>query len=134
MSWTKNTLLALTQAQPTWVVDAEGECLTVSNDEGIDAFVYAGINQIIVETALFPASSVSDSAALNALILRSHQLVPLTAICISRIGDEDYYVAFGALSIESKESVVVEEIESLFDNVTEFLDLYSEYLLEEQTA
>lgn len=134
MSWTKNTLQALVEAQPSWVVDAAGECLTVSNDEGIDAFIYAGQNQIVAETALFPASSVSDAAALNALILRSHQLVPLTTIGINNIGGDDYYVAFGSLSVDSKESVVVEEIETLFDNVTEFLDLFSEYLLEEQVA
>jgi len=83
---------------------------------------------------LFPASNVSDAAGLNDLILRSHQLVPLSTICINSIGGEDYYVAFGALSVESAEAVVVEEIETLLANVTEFLDLYSDYLTEEAVA
>ena len=128
MSWNKDTLLALIEAQPDWVVESEGECLNISNDEGIDVFVYAGNQQILVETALFSTASVKDKNALNDLILHSHQLVPLTSICINKIGDDEYYVAFGALSTDSKESVVLEEIEALFNNVTEFLDLYSDYL------
>ncbi|BFM48998.1 DUF2170 family protein [Marinomonas sp. THO17] len=128
MSWNKETLLALIESQPNWVAESEGECLNISNDEGIDVFVYVGNQQILVEAALFSTTSVKDKNILNDLILRSHQLVPLTSICINKIADDDYYVAFGALSTDSKESVVIEEIETLFNNVTEFLDLYSDHL------
>ncbi|ADZ92488.1 DUF2170 family protein [Marinomonas mediterranea] len=128
MSWNKDTLLTLIEAQPNWVVEPEGECLNISNDEGIDVFVYVGNQQILVETALFSAANVKDKDRLNNLILRSHQLVPLTSICIKNIGDDEYYIAFGALSIDSKESVVLEEIETLFNNVSEFLELYSDDL------
>lgn len=128
MSWNKSTLLTLIEAQSDWVVESEGDCLTISNDEGIDVFVYVGGQQILVETALFSTSSVKDKAALNELVLRSHHYVPLTAICINNIAGEDYYVAFGALSVDSKDSVVIEEVETLFNNVAEFLDLYDDYL------
>lgn len=128
MSWSNSTLQSLADVQPSWVVEVEGDCLSISNDEGVDAFVYAGIKQILVETPLFPAASVTDLAGLNELILRTHQLVPLTTISLNKIGGEDYYVAFGALSVDSKESVVIEEIETLFDSAAEFLDLYNEYL------
>ncbi|WP_075186909.1 DUF2170 family protein [Teredinibacter haidensis] len=134
MSWSNSTLQLIADAQPLWVVEVEGDCLSISNDEGVDAFIYAGSKQILVETALFPAASVTDTAALNDLILRTHQLVPLTTICLNKIGGEDYYVAFGALSIDSKESVVIEEIETLFDNAAEFLDLYNDYLSVESVA
>ncbi len=134
MSWSKDSLKALAEAQSDWVVEAEGDCLAISNDEGIDAFVYVGNQQIVVETALFPASSVSDQNALNALILRTHQLVPLTTVCLSQIGGEEYYVAFGALSVDSKDSVVIEEVEMLFENTSEFLDLYNELLDMEAVA
>ncbi len=134
MSWSKDSLKALAEIQPSWVVEAEGDCLNVSNDEGIDVFVYVGNQQIVVETALFPAACVTDKAALNDLILHTHQLVPLTTICIHEISGEDYYVAFGALSTDSKDSVVVEEIEALFGNVAEFLDLYGEFLNMENVA
>ena len=128
MSWNTDTLKVLIEDQSNWVIETEGGCLTVSNDEGVDVFVYVGGQQILVETPLFAAQSVTDKAQLNDLILRSHQLVPLTTIGIKAIGNEDYYVAFGALSVDSKNSVVIEEIETLFDNVSEFLDLYSEFL------
>lgn len=134
MSWSNTSLKELAEAQANWVVEAEGDCLTISNDEGIDAFVYVGNQQIIVETALFPAGDVTDVAALNGLILRSHHLLPLTAICISPIGDEEYYIAFGALSVDSKDSVVIEEIETLFANTGEFLDLYNQHLTQEHAA
>lgn len=134
MSWSKDSIKVLAETQPSWVVEAEGDCLNVSNDEGIDVFVYVGNQQIVVESALFPASSVTDKAALNDLILHTHQLVPLTTICVHEISGEDYYVAFGALSIDSKDSVVVEEIEALFGNVAEFLDMYGEFLNMENVA
>ena len=134
MKWNNDTLKELAQSQSSWVVDAEGDCLTISNDEGIDAFIYVGESQIIAETALFPAAKVTDKALMNDLILRTHHLLPLTTICINKIGGEDYYVAFGSLSIDSKDSVIVEEIETLFANVGEFLELYNEHLTEEAAA
>ena len=128
MAWSNDALKTLAESQPAWVVEPEGDCLSISNDEGIDVFVYVGDRQILVETALFPSATVSDTAALNELILRTHHLLPLAAICINKIAGEEYYVAFGALSVDSKDSVVVEEIETLFANVGEFLELYNEHL------
>lgn len=134
MSWSTDKLQALVEAQTSWVVEAEGDCLNISNDEGIDAFAYVGSRQIIVEAALFAAASVKDTAALNNFILHTHQLMPLTTVCINTIDGEDYYIAFGALSVDSKDGVIIEEIETLFDNVTEFLDLYNEHLKMEAVA
>jgi len=134
MIWSNETLKVLAESQPSWVVDAEGDCLRISNDEGIDAFIYVGDRQIVAETALFPAAAVTDKAVLNDLILRTHRLLPLTTICINKIGDQDYYTAFGSLSIDSKDSVIVEEIETLFANVDEFIELYNEHLNEGAAA
>ncbi|GLS27243.1 DUF2170 family protein [Marinibactrum halimedae] len=131
MAWTQTSLKELIEQQPNWVVEDEGNCISISNDEGVDAFVYAGETQIIVEAILFPAKNVGNKAGLNDLVLRTHQLVPLTTIGITTIDREDYYVAFGALSADSKDSVVIEEIETLFTNVDEFLELYSDHLLKE---
>lgn len=131
MAWTYESVKELAQQQPGWVVECEGDCLSISNDEGVDAFVYAGAQQIIVETPLFPLQSVKETTSLNDLILRTHQLLPLTTIGIKTISGEDYYIAFGTLSIDSKDSVIVEEIETLFANVDEFLELYTEYLNQE---
>ena len=68
-----DALKALVESQSSWVVDAESDCLRISNDEGIDAFIYVGDKQIIAETALFPAATVKDKATMNDLIL-NHQL------------------------------------------------------------
>ncbi len=130
MSWNKESIVGLARLQPDWTVEQEGDCLSISNDEGVDAFVYAGSQQLIAEVALFPQSQVKDTVVLNEMILRSHHILPLTAICLKEIAGQSYYVAFGALSIESKESVIIEEIETLFNNVGEFLELYAEHLLE----
>ena len=134
MLWNNETLKVLAESQPSWVAEVEGDCLRISNDEGIDAFIYVGDQQILAETALFPAANVADKATLNDLILRTHHLLPLTTICINKIGNEEYYVAFGSLSVDSKDSVIVEEIETLLANVDEFLELYDEHLNEEAAA
>lgn len=131
MTWTNETIKELVEQQPNWLVESEGSCLSISNDEGVDTFLFAGEQQIVVETPLFALSSVKDIAVLNDLILRTHQLQPLTTIGIKPIGGEDYYIAFGSLSADSKGSVVIEEIDTLFANIDDFLELYSEYLHQE---
>ncbi len=134
MIWNNATLKEIAQSQSSWVVDEKGDCLSISNDEGIDAYIYAGEQQIIAETALFPAAMVTDNAAMNDLILRTHHLLPLTTICINKIGGEDFYTAFGSLSVDSKDSVIIEEIETLFANVREFMELYKDHLTKETAA
>lgn len=131
MSWTVEKLLNILRKEEHWIVSQEEDCLTVTNDEGVDAFVFAGERQLIVEVPLFPEALVVNVAALNDLILSTHQIAPLTSIYKKLIAGNSYYVAFGALSLESKESVVVEEIETLFANVDEFLELYSDNLEKE---
>lgn len=128
MTWNKTTLQELLAAQDNWVVEAEGDCLSISNEDGLDAFVVASEHQIIVESPLFSLDSVSDVNGLNGAILRTHQLVPLSTIGIKQIGDSEYYVAFGSLSADSKDSVVVEEIDVLFGNISDFLELFSDFL------
>lgn len=134
MTCSIESLKVLAESQSDWVVEKEGDCLSLSNDEGIDAFAYVGEQQIIIESALFAAESVEDSAALNDLILRTHQLLSLTAISIKKIDGQDYYIAFGALSSDSKDSVIIQEIETLFSNINDFLDLYSDHLKQESIA
>lgn len=134
MSWNIDELQKLAHGQADWIVESEGDVLAISNDEGIDAFLYAGNNQLIIESPLFALASVKDPAKLNALILETHLLVPLSTIGVSTIGGEKYYVAFGALSSKSDKEVILEEIETLFANVPEFIELYEQYLNKEQAA
>ncbi|GLR71919.1 DUF2170 family protein [Agaribacter marinus] len=128
MTMKRDQILALMQAQLNFTAEIEGDCISISNDEGLDAFLVVGEQQIVAETVLFPLDAVKDCSALDHEILRTHRLVPLSTVAVSSIGGEEYYVAFGALSVDSKDEVIVEEVEALFANVPEFLELYSEYL------
>ena len=128
MTTKRDNILSLMNEQINFTAEVEGDCISISNDEGVDAFLVVGEHQIVVETVLFPVSAVKDPAALDHEILRTHRLVPLTTLAVSSIGEDEYYVAFGALSVGSKDEVIVEEVEALFANVPEFLELYSEHL------
>lgn len=116
-----------------WIVEVEAEsaCISVENDDGLVAFAYVGESQILIETILFPLNAVADVAKLNADILQTHHLIPLSSICVRPIDGKQYYVAFGALSASSKAEVIIEEVEALFSNVSEFLELYEEHLVVE---
>ena len=100
----------------------------MSNDEGLDAFLYVGDTQITVSSVLFPVSDVADTAKLNDEILRTHQFVPLSTISINVIEGVEYYVAFGALSVDSKTDVIVEEVDTLLSNVPELVEAYLPFL------
>ncbi|TDF35199.1 DUF2170 family protein [Alteromonadaceae bacterium M269] len=128
MTWDLNQLETLLNQHDDLVVTRQDNVLLIANSEGIDAWLAISGEQILVESILFNTSEVKDTTALNEEILRTHMLFPLTTIGISSIGDEDYYVAFGALSSQSKESSIVIEVETLFQNVEAFIDAYQEHL------
>lgn len=128
MNWDLDQLVTLIGKQTDYVVTREDDCLLLANDDGLDAWIAISGEQILVESLLFAESEVEDVSALNAAVLRSHMIFPLTTVGISSINGEDYYTAFGSLSAQSKESSVLIEIETLFQNVEAFLDAYQEYL------
>jgi len=128
MTWDLAQLEPLLNEKEDLVVTRQQDCLLVANSDGIDAWLAISGEQIIVETLLFSADEVKDTAALNNEILRTHMLFPLTTVGISNINGEDYYTAFGALSSQSKAESILIEIETLFHNVTSFLDAYQDHL------
>ncbi len=128
MNWDLSAIEASLSKQNKWVVHSENNCLFITNEDGLDAYVAVSGEQIVVESILFASSSVTDSAALNEHILKTHQVFPLTTIGITNVEDDDYYMAFGALSSQSKEESIIIEVETLFDNVAAFLDAYEDYL------
>jgi uncharacterized protein YjfI (DUF2170 family) len=113
MAWTFDGIKTLLESQSLWVVEAEGDCLSISNDEGVDAFLYAGEQQIIVETPLFAKQDVTNPAELNDLILRTHQLLPLTTIGIKEINGEDFYIAAASLTFTEDELSALDEVSRL---------------------
>lgn len=128
MTWDLDQLKGLLSKQTELVITRESDCLLIANEDGLDAWIAISGEQILVESLLFAQNEVNDTAALNAAILRTHMVFPLTTVGISNLSGEDYYTAFGSLSAQSKESSILIEVETLFQNVEAFLDAYQEYL------
>ena len=92
-------------------------------------FVTVSGEQIIVEAVLWSLDEVSDVAAFNDAVLRTHKYFSLSTISLDKVGDEgDYYHMFGALSSRSLLSNIVFEIETLASNVIQATEAYGEFL------
>ncbi len=128
MTWDLDQLKTLLSKDNDLVVTEQEDCLLIANKDGLDAWLALSGEQIIIESLLFSTTEVSDTAALNEEILKTHMLFPLTTIGISSVAEEEYYTAFGALSSQSKPESIMIEINTLFHNVAAFLDAYQEHL------
>jgi hypothetical protein len=129
MGWDLVKLENCLSQRDDYTVTKETGCLRITNSDGIDAYLAISGEQIIVEALLFAKSQVSDCARLNEEILKTHQIFPLTTIGITSVEDEDYYMAFGALSAQSKEESVLIEVDMLFHNIEAFIDAYQDHLI-----
>ncbi|MDV5169672.1 DUF2170 family protein [Photobacterium rosenbergii] len=130
MTWQVSELIPLLSEHEGWEVDQNDQTLVVRNEDNIDAFLAISGEQILVEVLLFPAEQVNNIASLNNDILRTHKMFPLSTIGINEIGGNDYYVAFGSLSSQSKAESIVIEVATLFRNVEAFIELYQDHLKE----
>jgi hypothetical protein len=128
MTWTLTQLQELVSKHNDLAVTHEDGTLIITNEDGIEAYLTVSGEQILVETLLFPANQVKDISNLNADLLRTHMVFPLTSAGITTISGEDYYTAFGALSAQSKEESIFIEIDTLFQNVNDMLDAYASHL------
>jgi len=128
MTWDLPQLEGLLSKRDDWAIHSEDGCLCITNEDGLDAYLAISGQQIVVESILFDKGNVKDVAKLNEEILKTHQVFPLTTVAITNVDSQEYYMAFGALSSQSKEESVVIEVETLFDNVAGFLDAYEDYL------
>lgn len=114
-----------------WIEGAEpGVCLLMHAYGDLPVFVVAGAEQVVVEAYLWPLSAVADPAAFNALVLRTHRLLPLTTISIQVIAGEPAYIMSGALDSRSGLASLWFEIETLADNVINATEAYAGYLLD----
>ncbi|MBE0437568.1 MAG: YjfI family protein [Methylomicrobium sp.] len=129
MSWNLIELESLLNENGDYQVAREESCLRITNGDGLDAYLAVSGEQILVESVLFAKKEIKDCVLLNEDILRTHQVFPLTAIAITHIDDEDYYMAFGALSSQSKKESIIIEVDTLFQNVGAFLDAYQNHLI-----
>ncbi|MGR5065732.1 DUF2170 family protein [Photobacterium sp. DNB22_13_2] len=130
MTWQVSELIPLLSEHDGWAVEENDQTLVIRNEDNIEAFLAVSGEQILVEVLLFPAEQVIDLTSLNNDILRTHKMFPLSTIGINQIGGNDYYVAFGSLSSQSKAESIVIEVATLFRNVEAFIELYQDHLKE----
>lgn len=125
--WTNDTIAELV-TQHGYQTELAGEVLIITNEDDLQVTLIIQEDQILSESVLAPASEISDIPAFNDAILRvHHKLFPLTAIAINQLNGDDYYVAFGAISSECTDTTLLIEIETLFDNVINMLDVFKAF-------
>lgn len=123
-------LISALKEHEGWEIKENENALVITNEDNIDAFLAISGEQILVEVLLFNKSQISNPEALNDYVLKTHKMFPLTTIGINEIDGDEYYVAFGSLSSQSKLESVIIEVATLFRNVEAFIELYQEYLVE----
>lgn len=128
MTWELPQVEELLQQRDGWAVTNEGDCICITNEDGLDAYLAISGEQILVESILFSSRQVADVQGLNDTILKTHQIFPLTTVAITTVEDEQYYMAFGALSSHTDADSILVEIELLFSNLPGFLDAYESFL------
>lgn len=102
-----------------------GILLTMNEFGDLPLFMSVSGSQILIDTFLWPVDDVSDTAAFNNMLLRTHKLLPLSTFGIRQGPDgKDYYELFGSLSAGSILESVLFEIETLADNAMQAADAY----------
>lgn len=131
MGWTPRALAsALQQAAELNVkIDYNDHSfIIIMNDYGdLQLNVLFTSRQIIIETIICPLSAIQRQDLFNAFILRHQKLLPLSSVAISRLKNDEYYVAFGALSLNSSLEDVVLEIATLAANALDLAELIEQY-------
>lgn len=107
----------------------QGSSMTLAMAEQGDLPVYVAVSgdQILVDTTLIEVSKVKDVNEFNALVLRSRDLFPLSAVGVETIGDAEVYCMFGALSAASELTVIVHEVLTLAENVIRAVDAFEDH-------
>jgi hypothetical protein len=119
------------------LIDGVGPALHIVMGEYGDLPIFLTVagEQIIVESMLWSVSDVSDVAAFNDSVLRTHKYFPLSTISLDKVGDQgDYYHMFGSLSASSSVENVVFEVEVLASNVIQATEAYAEFLSLDQAT
>ncbi|EGT0650592.1 DUF2170 family protein [Citrobacter braakii] len=134
MAWTPQLLAKALQILPELNIDTEyneQSLIVKMNDFGdLSLSVLFTSRQIIIETVICSVSSIHDQDEFNIFLLRNQKILPLSSVGISRVQHEEYYVAFGALSLNSSLDDVVLEMTTLADNALDLAEITEEYTYE----
>ncbi|HCO8214134.1 YjfI family protein [Escherichia fergusonii] len=129
MAWNP---LALADALQTWpdidIKNSENALIMKMNDYGdLQINIIFTSRQIIIETFICPVGCIKNREEFNLFLLRNQKLMPLSSVGISSIQHEEYYVVFGALSLNSSLSDIMLEITTLVDNAMDLAEITEEY-------
>ncbi|MFJ7174136.1 YjfI family protein [Citrobacter freundii] len=131
MAWTPQLLAEAVQTLPELNIDIdynEQSLIIKMNDYGdLSLGILFTSRQIIIETVICPVSSINQQNEFNIFLLRNQKLLPLSSVGISRVQQDEYYIAFGALSLNSSLDDVVLEMTTLADNALDLAEITEEY-------
>lgn len=131
MAWTPQLLAEALQTRPGLNIDIEYDeqsLIVKMNDYGdLPLNIVFTSRQIIIETVICPVSSIHQQDEFNIFLLRNQKLLPLSSVGISRVQQDEYYVAFGALSLNSSLNDVLLEMTTLADNALDLAEITEEY-------
>ncbi|MCL9781715.1 YjfI family protein [Vibrio sp. S4M6] len=118
----------LNQCEHDWSVETHGESLSITNADGLTAIMVKSDSQILIETLLFPVSTVIDQAEFDNAIMYEQKALPLSGVAKTVVDQQPYYCAFGALSSKSIYENIALEVEVLFQNVQTILHFSHDFL------
>lgn len=131
MAWTVETLSAALLQSSTLNLNIrhEADALIIKLDDygDLQLNLLLTSRQIIIETYICPLSEIKKQDAFNAFLLRNQKLLPLSSVGISPVGGEEYYVAFGALSLNSSLDDILLEISTLAQNALDLAELTDDF-------
>lgn len=136
-AWTLETLFealknsqAVTNGQFDISPDPLEPCLRIRIADlgNTEAFIAVGGQQIVVSTLLVDADKLERHDELNTMLLFSNKVFPLSSFSLTTIDGHTYYELIGELSVYSPIGHVVEELDTLQDNIEEAIELISTYL------
>lgn len=131
MAWTPQVLTkALTNFHGLniGIISNEQSLIIKMNDYGdLLLSILFTSRQMIIETVICPVNNIQHQDAFNLFLLRNQKLLPLSSVGISRVRQDEYYVAFGALSLNSTLEDVVLEMTTLVDNALDLAEITEEY-------
>lgn len=108
----------------------DNDCLiSIMNDYGDLPlnFIFSS-QQLIIETLICPVSDIVKKDEFNTFLLRSQKLLPLSSVGLSTIKQAEYYIAFGALSLNSSFDDILLEMATLAHNALDLAEVASGFM------
>ncbi|AXD68737.1 DUF2170 family protein [Salmonella enterica] len=127
MAWTPRTLADALNNIAELNIDIENNESSLIDYGDLPLAVLFTSQQIVIETYICPVNTIRDTAEFNLFLLRNQKILPLSSVGITQVKQEEYYVAFGALSLNSSLADVTLEITTLVENALDIAEITQVY-------